>query len=423
VTSLAGAKVLIWGIGRHGGGVSAATYCSSQGATVTLLDSKPVSELGEAAEAVSKNGWRTAVGDASHPEFSAADLVVASPAIPPRAWPERSPPVSSPEELFFRAHTGPRIAVTGTKGKSTTAMLTGTLLQWPVGGNSNEPLLDVLRRLGPSTPIVCELSSFQLWYLRHFKPRFQAAIVTNLRRDHLDWHPDLGHYHECKTNLLAWSEVGVSGEDVRAQVSGFSRWQRLVVFDRAVFRDADGILAQRSDLPLIGDHNAGNAALAITAALKLGLDRAHVPERLRQAKALPHRLQIVHRAGALTFIDDSIATTPESAMAALSAVDGPLAIILGGSPKGADYAELAAAVKKRGAKPVLIGQEASAIAQALENAGVACHRAASLEEAVKIGIAQIGNAGAVLLSPACASFDMFRGFEHRGDCFSECARR
>lgn len=420
--SLAGARVLVWGIGRHGGGLSAATYCAQQGAVVTLLDAKPVSELGEAATIVAQQGWRTLVGDASHPDFAKADLVVASPAIPPRAWPAQSPPVSSPEELFFRAHSGPRVAVTGTKGKSTTAMLIGTLLEWPVGGNSNEPLLDLLARLGPQTPVVCELSSFQLWYLRHQRPGFQVSVITNLRRDHLDWHPDVAHYHDCKKRLLDWSIVGIADDEVQAQVPVFGRWSSPVDFDGEVFFDSGRVLARRDALPLIGVHNAANAALAIAAARKLGVEDVLIPERLRQARALPHRLQVVHSSAAIAFVDDSIATTPESAMAALAAVDGPLAVILGGSDKGADYAELAAAVKRRAAHPVLIGQTASAIGKALERENAGFQRAGTLDEAVRLAVNAIARAGTVLLSPACASFDMFRGYEHRGDCFAACAR-
>ena len=430
---LKGAKVLVWGFGHHGGGLAAARFCSERGATVSVLEQKPREALGAGGTEAIARGWAWHLGDASHPVFMAADLIVASPAIPPRAWPARHPPVVGPEALFCAAHQGPRLAVTGTKGKSTTAHLCGALLGWSVGGNSNEPLLDVLARLGPQAPVVCELSSFQLHYLAGVPsaslsptatpPHFTTAVFTSLARDHLDWHPDLAHYQNTKLRLLEWADSVIVANDVFASIPVGTAALPVVTYRDGVFCAPDGRrFATRADLSLLGDHNAHNASLSLTAALHLGVDAATAVARLRTVRGLEHRLELVHAARGVRFVNDSIATTPESAMAGLAAIPGPLAVILGGSDKGADFSELAAAVAARGAAAVLIGQTALVIQRELARWGVVGQRVATLDDAIVHAVALLARGGTVLLSPACASFDMFNGFEDRGRKFAEFAR-
>jgi UDP-N-acetylmuramoylalanine--D-glutamate ligase len=424
VSEFSGKKVLIWGFGHHGGGLAAARFCQARGAHISVLEQKKPEQLGaNGAEAI-KQSWPWFIGDATHAAFAQADVIIASPAIPPRAWPAQHPPVLSPEALFFSMHRGPRIGVTGTKGKSTTAHITGSLLGWTVGGNSNEPLLDCLARLGPDVPLVCELSSFQLHYLREVRPRFSATVLTSLARDHLDWHPDEAHYRATKLALLPWG-------DVQVVANGIANVRRVTTDALKLVRYADGVFiapdgsrfATRGDLSLLGDHNAQNACLALTAAFHMGLPHAQAATRLRQVRGLPHRLELVHAARGVRFVNDSIATTPESAMAGISAIQGPLAVILGGSDKGADYSQLAAAVAARGALPLLIGQTAPVIAKALAVWGINGQQVTSMPAAVAQAVQLLGRGGTVLLSPACASFDMFNGFEDRGRQFTEAARR
>ena len=421
-----GMRVLVWGFGRHGGGLAAARFCAGAGAQVAVLDKKRFRDFGAAGDEALARGWTWHVGDAAHPAFQRADLIIASPAIPPRAWPERHPPVVSPEALFFARHRGPRLAVTGTKGKTSTSHLAGALLGWDVAGNSNEPLLDFLARRGPEAPAVCELSSFQLHYLHlgGAPPRFAAGIFTSLARDHLDWHPDEAHYRAAKLRLMPWCDAIAVDPAVRPLLPAGCVELPAVRYAERCFRAVDGTeLARRDDLALIGEHNARNAALALAAALHLGAAPADLAPRLRAVRALPHRLTQVHAVGNLRFIDDSIATTPEAAMAALAAIDGPLAVLLGGSDKGADFAELAAAVARRGAQAVLIGQTAPAIATVLRAVGVTADVFPTLDAAVVAAAGQLPGGGTVLLSPGCASLDMFSGFEDRGARFALAARR
>lgn len=416
--TLNGTQVLIWGFGRHGGGLAAARHCTAHGAQVRILDHQAASALGADGAAAQAAGWPWAIGGPEHPWFAAADLIVPSPAIPPRAWPTQHPPILSPEALAFASHRGPRVVVTGTKGKSTTARILGALLDWPVAGNSYEPLLAAIDRLGVDTPLVCELSSFQLHYLRQVRPGFAGVAVTNLAIDHLDWHGAIAEYHASKLALLDWCERRVLGPGCPTRADVLPPVQ----LDRDTFVAPDGrLLARRDDLALLGRHNADNAALALTLALDLGVDAALIPERLRQVVALPHRLQTVHR-GRWTWIDDSIATTPEAAMAALAAVQGPLAIIVGGGDKGATWTALANAVTARRAQTFAIGRTGPALVAAISNAGGNARLIGALPEAVAAAIAALPKGGTVLLSPACSSLDQFTSFEDRGDRFAALAR-
>jgi UDP-N-acetylmuramoylalanine--D-glutamate ligase len=457
---IAGRRVLVWGFGRHGGGLAAGLHVESRGAVVEVLDSRPAKDLGADADLARARGWRWHVGDASHPVFRRVDAVIPSPAIPPRAWPIDAPPAWSPEWLFFSAHRGPRVAVTGTKGKSTTSTILGRLLGWPVAGNSHEPLLAALGRLGADTPMVCELSSFQLWYLRQSRPQFAAAAMPSLAVDHLDWHPSVEHYHATKLALLGWCQACAVADEVAPLLAAVAvpdvRLLPRFTCDNGWFCDSQGVaVAARTDLDLLGDHNARNAGLALAVARHLGVEDDDLAPRLRLVTALPHRLQLVHEVSSPAradrratatgrretatdrratdggqgqplrwrFVNDSIATTPESTMAALTSIQGALAVILGGSDKGAQFAGLARAVAARGAHPVLIGQTGPALAAALAEVGIATGIMPSLELAVARAVELLPGGGTVLLSPSCASLDQFRSFEDRGDRFTAAARR
>ncbi len=408
--SLAGTRVLVWGLGRHGGGLAAARLCRSEGALVTILDNKPADQCGEDGVSALREGYACVVGDAQHAEFRTAELIVPSPAIPPRAWPASHPPFASPEALALQRHRGRRIGVTGTKGKSTTAMLTGALLGWQVAGNSWRPLCEEVLK-DPTADLVCELSSFQLWYLRDVRPHFQAAIMTTLAVDHLDWHPDLAHYHTAKLALLDWSDAVAAPSHVLGQLRPGLPMLPLADLPKA------------AELRVPGPHNLVNAALALAVARHLRAPEQELAARLRSAEPLPHRLRTVHQSSGIAFVDDSIATTPEAAMAGLASFEGPLAVILGGSDKGATFDALAKTVASRQATPILLGATAKSIQNALHQAGVQAPIATDLDEAVRLAGRAVVGGGTVLLSPACASFDLFHGFEHRGDCFADASRR
>jgi UDP-N-acetylmuramoylalanine--D-glutamate ligase len=410
---------VVWGFGRHGGGGAAARFATAHGARVAILDAKPAAALGPEAEEAALQ-WPWELGDGSHPCLGDADLVIASPAIPPRAWPADHAPVCAPEGLFFAAHRGRRVAVTGTKGKSTTVATLSALLQWPAAGNGWEPLLDCLTRLGADQPVVCELSSFQCWYLRAQAPRLDGAAITTLAVDHLDWHPDVEDYHAAKRAMLGWAPV-VAAPDALAYLAPSRVAPVRLDGDRFMAADG-GQIALRSDFPLPGDHLAGNAAVALSLAMALGVGSHDLVHRLRRVKPLPHRLTTVHRCRDVVFIDDSIATVPEAAMAALRSFPGPIAVILGGSDKGVDFTALGRAVAERGAFAVCMGATGPRLFAAVGAAGGRAVCVPDLSAAVSAAVAGLPAGGTVLLSPACASFDQFTGYEHRGRRFAELAR-
>ncbi|MFW5752805.1 MAG: UDP-N-acetylmuramoyl-L-alanine--D-glutamate ligase [Planctomycetota bacterium] len=427
---LAGARVVIWGAGSHGGGIAAGCYCQALGAQVAILEQRLPAELPQTMATAAAHGWPWHIGNSAHPVLRRCDLILASPAIPPRVLarlPAGHPPVLGCDALFFAHHRGARIAVTGTKGKSTTANACGVLLDRPVGGNSHRPLLDLLRRHGPDAGLVCELSSFQLWYLQALAPRIDVAVITNLSTDHLDWHPDVAHYRAAKLRLLDWATVRVHhpelDESIPPECPARPPEER-VRYDDHGFHTGDGtLIAERAVLRLPGEHNAANIALALSAVLTTGLGTGIAGIRLAALTPLPHRLETIHRSNALYFVDDSIATNPDATAAALAAIDGPLAIILGGADKGHGFTGLADALARRGAIPICTGTCAPALAAACAAVGLRPRTCPTLREAVRTAIAALGGgSGTVLLSPACASTDQWHDYAERGDAFATHAR-
>jgi len=425
--SLDGLRVVIWGAGAHGGGMAAARYAAREGARVAILDGRPPRELPDAAGIAAVNGWPWHTGEWRHPAIRHADIVLVSPAVPPAVLAEAERlgvQVIGADRLFFDRHRGPRLAVTGTKGKSTTAHMCGTLLAWPVGGNSHEPLLDILARRGADCPVVCELSSFQLHHLRAHMPRFDVAVLSSLSRDHLDWHGSESEYRACKLALFESAEHAVVPPSIDDVPIGGKRLDNVRWNDDGFTLPNGSQIADRSDLRLRGAHNADNAAVALTAALHLGLDPGMAAIRLSQIDALPHRLQAVHSSGLLRFVDDSVATTPDAVAVGLAAIDGPIAVILGGVDKGADFGPLAESLRRRGAKAVCLGASAQIIQHSLAGQGLHAPIVKDLDSALNKAVELLGAAGGtVLLSPACASTDMFDDFAARGSTFTELARQ
>ncbi|MFW5845240.1 MAG: hypothetical protein ACOCXJ_03345 [Planctomycetota bacterium] len=288
IADLRDMDVLIWGVGSHGGGLAAARFCAERGARVALLDLRDPVMLPDEAAVAREAGWCWFVGTHRHSALERADLVIASPAIPPTLIAAAPGPVIPADALFFAEHRGPRVGVTATKGKSTMARLCADCLDWEVAGNSHEPLLDLLRRTGPEVPVVVELSSFMLWHLRHLRPHFSAGITGLVSADHLDWHPSAEHYRRAKALLEDWSTYHLSW-DVPAG-------ERVRLVDGRFIGLHGEEIASRTDLPLVGAHNEMNACLAISAALRLGAGHEAVRRALRAMVPLPHRLEVVHQA-------------------------------------------------------------------------------------------------------------------------------
>ena len=440
-------RVHVIGLGAWGTGREVARALWQRGAEVTVSDVKPAAALAAEIEALKETSVAVQTGDEAYRGIEEADLVVPSPGVPLDIPPllrarERGIRVVSEIEVAFWIAPCPIIAVTGTKGKTTTAALIGELLHDAgrsvlVGGNIGRPLIALAETAGPGDILAAEVSSFQLEATERFRPR--VAVLLNLFPDHLDRHSTMEAYRNAKAKLLANQtpeDAAVINRDddeawrmralARAQVIPYSTVQP--AGDGADI--ADGSLRIKGapvcpidTVRLLGRHNLGNvlAALAATDAIGASLDRA--ADTLSRFEGIEHRLETVATVAGVTFVNDSQATTPEAAIAALNAFDRRTALIAGGRPKVHDFRRLAEAAARRQTSLIVIGEAAEEIAAAGEAAGVRqISRAADLGEAIHLAFDRARPGGVVLLSPACASFDMFENMAARGDAFKQIVR-
>jgi UDP-N-acetylmuramoylalanine--D-glutamate ligase len=336
-------------------------------------------------------------------------LLVKSPGVPGEAplvteARRRGVPVWSEIELGARLlPDNPLAAVTGTNGKTTTAELLGFVLRVPVAGNVGRALTDLDGMVEPGTPIVCEVSSFQLEDVHELRPRL--AILLNLEPDHLDRHGSFEAYRASKLRLFE----NQGAEDVAVVPRGFGPVPgsaRRVEFAR------DDPLPAEPRIP--GAHNRENAAAATAAARVLGTSEDEIARGLRDFPGVPHRLELVAECEGVRYVNDSKATNVSAALRALEAYAGdPVHLILGGSRKGEDLGPLADAIGPNVRGAYLIGETADALAALMPWADVAGDMATALGRAA--GAATPGSV--VLLSPACASYDQYENFEQRGEDF------
>jgi UDP-N-acetylmuramoylalanine--D-glutamate ligase len=439
--NLNGQRVLVVGLARSG--IAAAQFLAAHGARVTVNDAKPRSELPQAA-ALEHEGIEVVAG--SHPQqlFDNTDLIVVSPGVPVTLTPFRRAraagvPVIGEVELACRFLRGRLIGITGSNGKTTTTALTGELLARAgfrvlVGGNIGRPLISLAQESTDETITVIELSSFQLETIEQFRP--DVAALLNITPDHLDRYDSMDDYAAAKQRIFMNQTRGdvalLNADDVRVAAMSAGMKAEVVYFSRAQELD-DGIFVRReqivsrqggeeqillstSEIGLKGAHNLEN----VMAALGLGLACGAAPQAMRLAvhdfKGVEHRLEFAGEIEGVSFYNDSKATNVDAAIKSIEAFDGRLIVILGGKDKGGDFRPLVPLIKARAEHVILIGAAAGKIAAAIEGAAP-IHRPASLEDAVSLGFA-LGKPGSiVLLAPACASFDMFDNYEHRGRVF------
>ena len=421
-------KTLILGLGKTG--LSCARYLHAQGVPVAVTDSRP-HPPGLAAVREELPDLPLFLGDFDAAALAVTERLVVSPGIAlsdSRLAPAiaRGIEVVGDIELFARAVQAPVVAITGSNGKSTVTTLVGEMarasgLRTAVGGNLGEPALDLL---DPTIELyVLELSSFQLETTRSLRPR--VATVLNISADHLDRYPSLEAYAATKACLLRGAEVGLLNRDdprvaAMAGLAAEDRWfglgtpraTRPTAADYGLrevggstwLARGDEPLLRADELPLAGHHNLANSLAA-----------------LRGFRGLAHRTVLVAERRGVRWFDDSKGTNPGATVAALRGLINPqrpgrALLIAGGEGKGADFTELAEAVAETARTLILIGRDAPLIEQAMAGR-VPTHRARDLDEAVRLA-AQLAQPGdAVLLSPACASFDMFDNYEHRGRVF------
>jgi UDP-N-acetylmuramoylalanine--D-glutamate ligase len=439
-----GKRVHVIGLGSWGTGRAVARALWRRGAQVTVSDVKPAAELAQEIARLSDTDVVIQAGDKAYRGIEEADLVVPSPGVPLSLPPllrarDRGARVVSEIEVAYWLAPCPMIAVTGTKGKTTTTALIGELLrdagmQALVGGNIGRPLLELAETAQPESILVAEVSSFQLEATEQFRPR--VAVLLNLSADHLDRHESMQAYREAKIRLFANQlpeDVAVVNRDdaeawalrerTRAQVRPYSLRQAEpngADVEGGWLRLGGERICPTGDLGLRGRHNLGNALAALLAVQAVGASLMQARDTLRRFAGVEHRLEVVATVNGVLFVNDSQATTPEAAVAGLEAFEERVILIAGGRPKVPDFRGLAEAMARRRAALVVMGEAAEEIAAAARAAGVkSIAHAKDLASAVELASRQAEPGDVVLLSPACASFDMFANMAERGRRFKE----
>ncbi len=443
----AGKRVHVIGLGSYGTGREVARVLAARGAQVTVSDIKPEAELADEIAALGDANVLVQAGDSAYRGIEEADLVVPSPGVPLHIPPLLRATglgvlVVSEIEIAYWIARCPIIAVTGTKGKSTTTTLIGELLRDEgrkvrVGGNIGRPLIALADQADTDELLVAEVSSFQLEATREFRPK--VAVLLNLFPDHLDRHSNIDDYRAAKAKLFANqqaddftilnrdnAEVWALRSLVRGQLMPFSLSQASpegadIAGDW--LRVKGEPVCPVESVRLRGRHNLANALAALMTAHCVGASLGRAVDTLARFEGLEHRLEIAAVADRVTYVNDSQATTPDAAIVALEAFPEHIILIAGGRPKVHDFAALAQTIAKRGADLVVIGEAADELAAAARVAGVRnIERAADLSSAVALARKRACPGDVVLLSPACASFDMFRNMAERGRIFKEIAR-
>ncbi|MBM4080733.1 MAG: UDP-N-acetylmuramoyl-L-alanine--D-glutamate ligase [Planctomycetes bacterium] len=447
-----GKRVTVMGLGLFGGGVGAARFLAKAGARVTVTDLKPADELAESVAQLSGLPIEFHLGGHREADFSDTDLVVVSPAVPADSpfldlARQRGVPLESEMNLFFRYCRAPILGITGSSGKSTTTALTHAMLaQWLgskawLGGNIGRSLLEDLDAIAPDHLVVLELSSFQLQDLDRLARSPHISVVTNLAPNHLDRHKDLAEYIAAKKTILRHQREGdfavLNADDREVATWGRGLKSKTVFFSvrsplkqgacvqngQIVIADAEGThtICSASELRLPGPHNLANALAATAAAWLAGARQDDIAHALRTFPGLEHRLEFVAEVAGVRYFNDSKATTPEASCIALRAFDAPIVLIAGGYDKGAPFDAFAAECAQRAKHVVLIGKTAQKIAALIEAKRQGISPSLTLAPSFPSAVAAAKSAAApgdiVLLSPACASYDMFRNYEDRGNQF------
>ena len=446
-----GRKVLVIGAARSG--IASARFLVQRGATVALNDQKPLREWSRAALDLKTEGVGLIDGDAPSWLLDQTDLVVISPGVPTKAIPiryaeRRGAEVIGEVELASRFLRGRTVAITGSNGKTTTTSLIGEMLKdaglrVQVGGNIGTALISMIDSSRADGWNVVELSSFQLETIVDFHP--SVAAVLNVTPNHMDRYESLMDYAAAKHNIFrnqTGADVAVLNADdqivsswargLRAHVVQFSVRSEL---DEGLFlrgndlvsrtKDGERVLMSRHEMKLRGTHNVENVLAALAAGLACGAAPQSLRETVQSFAPVEHRLEEVTDVDGVRFINDSKATSVDATAKALEAFAGEagkIVLILGGRGKHAPYAPLIELIKASVRKMILIGEDAKTIESEIGSAAP-YEYAADMREAVQKGFAAARGGDVVLLAPACASFDMFESFEHRGKVFKEEVNR
>ena len=437
-------RVLVVGLGKSG--VASALFLKSRGARVTVSDSKPEAELRDEILLLLEHGITVETGGHGDRTFREQDLIVVSPGVPfdaPQLVQARNlgEQVIGEIELAARFLAGPVVAITGANGKTTTTSLAREIIaagNFPtlVGGNIGTPAISFVGQAGPATWTVLEVSSFQLETIVEFRPRI--AVILNITPDHLDRHKTFANYVNAKARVFENQRpedftilnaddpttAELSGR-IRAQLFWFSRKKEIEkgAFARGAhiyFRDGHG---EREIMPLTevslkGAHNLENVLAGVSIGVLVGCQPEQIRQAVRNFRAVEHRLEFVAKVAGVDYYNDSKATNVDATIKALESFPANIHLILGGKDKGSDYTVLHELLRQRVKRVYTIGAAAAKIESQVQGVAEIDH-AETLENAVRRAGDSAAPGDVILLAPACASFDQFQSYEHRGRVFKE----
>jgi UDP-N-acetylmuramoylalanine--D-glutamate ligase len=458
---LAGKTVLVMGLGRFGGGVDVARFAHKADAKVIVTDLVSAEHLSDSIDQLRDlDGIEFHLGSHAPADFEQADVIVANPAVPGdnkflQIARRANRFVTSQINIFFELCPARTIGITGSNGKSTTTALTAHLLKntshepratshekvWLSGNIGNQPLLTTLDQINPNNLVVLELSSFQLEQLAEIQKAPDVALLTNLTPNHLDRYRTFENYCAAKENIFKHQKPN----DGRPAVSIFNAEDKIAAewFEKykkdsgpqeagriCIKFSVDDVSDElRNCYALPGRANLSNLAAAIAIAKYYGAEDDQIKRCLPEFKALPHRLELIEEIRGVRWYNDSKATTPEGAMTALDAFEQPIIIIAGGYDKNLPFDKLGEKIAQKAKATILIGQTAPKIAEAVkeykqlrmekrvtshEPQATTAEIVKSLSQAVNFANRLAEPGDVVLLSPACASYDMFENYEQRG---------
>jgi UDP-N-acetylmuramoylalanine--D-glutamate ligase len=439
-------RVLIVGLARTG--FATALFCAKRNAKVTATDLRSESELGDAVAQLREAGVGLELGGHNEKTFLAQDLIIPSPGVPanePLLVNARSKKITvwSEIELAYRFLEGELIGITGSNGKTTTTTLVHHILTTAgrtafLAGNVGTPLILFVESMDAGTVAVAELSSFQLELINKFRP--DIGVFLNLTPDHLDRHGSMEAYAAAKARIFenqteldaavlnADDPPTVALAPKKPQVFWFSREK--MVEQGACARGEDIVIMHHgkeefvmkvAEIPLAGAHNVENVLAAVMAARLSEVDAATIAKAVKSFAGVEHRLEFVREVGGVRYFNDSKATNVDATLKALDAFPGRILVILGGKDKGSDYTVLQKPLREKAILALLIGAAADKIEGQIAGS-VAIERAGTIERAVEIASQAAQSGDVVLLAPACASFDQFQSYEHRGRAFKELVR-
>ncbi|MGH9514033.1 MAG: UDP-N-acetylmuramoyl-L-alanine--D-glutamate ligase [Terriglobales bacterium] len=437
-------RVLVVGLGKSG--IASALFLKSRGAVVTVSDVKPQQQLGDELSLLLDHGVAVETGGHGERTFRGQDLIVVSPGVPfdaPLLQQARAigEIVIGELELAAQFFPGRMIAITGSNGKTTTTALTGEIIaaggfHAVVGGNIGTPAISLIENATPQTVAVLEVSSFQLETIQTYRP--YIAVVLNVTPDHLDRHRTFAAYVAAKARVFEnqrQEDFAVLNADdptcaelasgIKANIFWFSRKKEVdcgafVRNGQLIFRGAQNetdIMPLR-EISLKGSHNVENVLAAASAGILMGCAPEHIRNAIREFKAVEHRLEYVATIRGVDFYNDSKATNVDATIKAIESFAGNIRLILGGKDKGSDYSVLNNLLRQRVSAVYAIGAAASKIESQIGTAATII-QAGTLETAVRLAAAEAQPGDVVLLAPACASFDQFQNYEHRGRTFKE----